>query len=167
MENKLLKKSLSPIVDKQSKILILGSLISDKSIIANEYYGNKTNQFCKIISLVFNNKEIIFDNYNEKITFLKLNHIALWDVYNLAQREGSLDSNIKNATFNDLKDLINNYPNIQQILVNGKKSQMGFEQYIKKEHIALNYKYIPSSSSANTKYSLYEKVQIWKEAIFF
>ena len=57
MENKILKKSFEPIINDKSKILILGSLPSDKSIIANEYYGNKTNQFWDIISLIFE-KEI-------------------------------------------------------------------------------------------------------------
>ena len=60
MENKILKKSFEPIINDKSKILILGSLPSDKSIIANEYYGNKTNQFWDIISLIFEKERIKF-----------------------------------------------------------------------------------------------------------
>ena len=66
MEHENIKKSLKPIVNNNSKILILGSLPSDKSIIANEYYGNKMNQFWNIISLAFENRKIEFKNYNEK-----------------------------------------------------------------------------------------------------
>ena len=60
MENKMFKKSFKPIINNKSKILILGSLPSDKSIIANEYYGNKTNQFWDILSLVFEKERIEF-----------------------------------------------------------------------------------------------------------
>ena len=55
MENTSIKKSFAPIINKSLQILILGSLPSDKSIALNEYYGNKTNQFWNIISLIFEN----------------------------------------------------------------------------------------------------------------
>jgi len=166
MDSQLIKKSLPPIVNDNSKILILGSLPSDKSILANEYYGNKTNQFWDIISLIFENGKIEFKNYNEKIEFLNKYYIALWDVYSSAEREGSLDSNIKNGKFNNINELLNKYKNIKTILVNGKEAEQAFKQYLEKEHIQCNYKYVPSSSSADTKYKISEKIEYWKKAIF-
>ena len=164
MEN--IKKSFEPIVNDNSKILILGSLPSNKSIIANEYYGNKTNQFWDILSLVFEKAKIEFKNYNDKIKFLNKHHIALWDVYNVAERKGSLDSNIKNGKFNCINEFLLKYKNIKTVLVNGKESEMAFKQYLKNENINCNYIYVPSSSSANTKYTVIEKVELWKKAIF-
>lgn len=156
---------MAPIVNDSSRILILGSLPSDKSIKLNEYYGNKTNQFWNILSMVISNKKISFNDYNEKINFLYINHIALWDIFSSAERVGSLDTNIKNQNFNNISLFLKNFSNINLILLNGKKSQTAFEQYIKKEHISINYKYVPSSSSANTTYSLFEKVNCWKKII--
>lgn len=77
MKNESIKKALDPIVNANSRILILGSLPSDKSIIQNEYYGNKNNQFWDIISMVFENEKIKFKDYNEKIKFLNKHCIAL------------------------------------------------------------------------------------------
>ena len=166
MENTSLKKSFAPIINKNSQILILGSLPSDKSIALNEYYGNKTNQFWNIISLIFKNKKIEFKNYDEKIIFLNKHHIALWDTYCSAYRKGSLDSDIKNGEFNNIKKLLKEYPNIKKILVNGRKSEIAFQKYIKTENLNLNYSYIPSSSSANANLSFLEKVEYWKKAMF-
>ena len=165
MKNEILKKSFKPIINNDSNILILGSLPSDKSIVSNEYYGNKTNQFWDILSLIFENKKIEFQNYNEKMHFLDNNHIALWDVYCLAERKGSLDDYIKNGKYNNLKKLIEQYSNIKSILVNGKKAEKEFIKYMKLKHVNYSYKYVPSSSSANTRYSLLEKVEYWKKAI--
>ena len=165
MENTSLKKSFAPIINKNSQILILGSLPSDKSIALNEYYGNKTNQFWNIISLIFENKKIEFKNYNEKIDFLNKHHIALWDTYCSANRKGSLDSDIKNGEFNNIKELLNEYPIIKKILVNGRKSEIAFQKYIKTVNLDCNYKYVPSSSSANTSLSLFEKVEYWRKVI--
>jgi len=166
MENRLLKKSLLPIINENSKILILGSLPSDKSILANEYYRNEKNQFWNILSLIFNQEKIEFKNYNEKVDFLNKYCIALWDVYHLAERKGSLDANIKNIKFNNIKELMNKYKNIKIILVNGKEAEKAFKQYLKQEHIQCDYKYVPSSSSANTQYNVIQKADLWKKAIF-
>ena len=166
MEYKNIKKGLEPIISINSKILILGSLPSDKSITANEYYGNKNNQFWDIISLIYENKKVNFNNYNEKIQFLNKYNIALWDVYCLAERKGSLDTDIKNGKFNNIEDLLIKYSNIRTILTNGRTSEKGFKKYVKNNEINCDYKYVPSSSSANTKYSLWEKVECWKKAMF-
>ena len=144
----------------------MGSLPSDKSITANEYYGNKNNQFWDIISLIYENKKVNFNNYNEKIQFLNKYNIALWDVYCLAERKGSLDTDIKNGKFNNIEDLLIKYSNIRTILTNGRTSEKGFKKYVKNNEINCDYKYVPSSSSANTKYSLWEKVECWKKAMF-
>lgn len=165
MKNEDIKKALNPIVNANSRILILGSLPSDKSIIQNEYYGNKNNQFWDIISMVFENEKIKFKDYNEKIKFLNKHCIALWDVYSVAERNGSLDTNIKNGKFNNIKEFLNEHKEIKKVLINGKKAEKGFKEYLKKENKYCDYRNVTSSSSANTRYTIVEKVEIWKEAI--
>lgn len=159
------KNSLLPVIDSDSNILILGSLPSDKSIEKSEYYGNKTNQFWNIITLIFDNEKIIFKNYDEKLKYLHEHHIALWDVYSSAIRKGALDNNIQNGKFNDIIGILKRYPNITKIVTNGRASQKGFEKYLKVNNFHFNYYYVPSSSSLNASLKLNEKVTMWKEVI--
>ena len=77
--------------------------------------------------------------------------------------KGSFDSDIKKGEFNDIKYLLNKFLSIKTVLV---KSEIAFKQYLKYNKIVYDYKYVPSSSSANTKYSLLEKVEYWKKAMF-
>lgn len=77
--------------------------------------------------------------------------------------KGSLDSNMKKGEFNDIKYLLNTFPSIKTVLV---KSEIAFKQYLKYNKIVCDYKYVPSFSSATTKYSFLEKVEYWKKAMF-
>lgn len=165
MSDNFLKSSFEPIINEHSKILILGSLPSDKSIKKNEYYGNKTNQFWNIISMCFDGKKINFNNYEIKISYLHKHHIALWDIYSRANRKGSLDSNIKNGKFNDIIGLLKLYPNINKIITNGRASQKGLEKYFKINNFSFPFEYVPSSSSLNASFSFEEKINVWKKAI--
>ena len=165
MIDNFLKNSFEPIINKDSRILILGSLPSDKSIEKNEYYGNKTNQFWNIISMCFEDKKVNFNSYDEKISYLLKHHIALWDIYSKANRKGSLDSNIQNGKFNDIIGLLKLYPNITKIVTNGRASQKGLEKYFKINNYSFPYEYVPSSSSLNASFSFEEKINVWKKAI--
>ena len=156
-----MKNGLKAIYDENSNILILGSLPSEKSIMNQEYYNNSTNHFWKILSYVFEKKIINFNNYDEKLIFLKKHHIALWDVIKCAEREGSLDKNIKNEIYNDLISFIT-CNKIKRIFVNGTKAKSAFEKYLKINKINMKYEVLTSSSSANSRYSLKEKIKQWE-----
>ena len=75
--------SFEPIINKESEILILGSLPSIISLREKQYYANPRNHFWKILYSVFNS-EISYD-YNARKEFLLKNKIALWDVIGLAE----------------------------------------------------------------------------------
>lgn len=45
-----MKKAFAPIVHKDSKLLILGTMPGEKSLNLQEYYGNRGNQFWKRIN---------------------------------------------------------------------------------------------------------------------
>ena len=77
-------------------------------------------------------------------------------------KEGSLDVNIKNETYNDLKTLVTKCE-IKHIFVNGNKAKTALEKYLKENNIPnVKFSYLTSSSSANAKYSLNEKINMWK-----
>ena len=91
-----------------------------------------------------------------EISFLKKHNIALWDVLKKAQRYGSLDNNIKNEKYNDLKTLLTN-SNINDIYVNGRKAERSLKKYTKDNSLNIEYKYLPSSSNLNTTYNFETK----------
>lgn len=153
-----------PFYNKDSKILILGTIPSPKSREIGFYYMHPQNRFWKVLSDVLNEK--FPETLEEKKKMLNRHNIALWDVLESCQIEGASDSSIKNAKANDINKLIN-ASNIKQIFVTGKTA----EKYYNKlcyEKTKIPCIYLPSTSPANAsvKYeTLKEKFDIIKKFI--
>ena len=155
-------ESFFPVVGKNPKILILGTIPGRKSLEMQEYYSHPRNIFWKII---FNLLKVTEKNtYSEKIELVKEKQIALWDVCYSCRREGSLDSNIKDETPNQITNFLQKHPSIERIIFNGQKSR---EKYLKYFDCIerLEYYCLPSTSPANTGMNFQEKLVKWGNVI--
>lgn len=152
--------SFPPIINKDSKILILGSIPGVKSLEMKQYYAHPQNKFWKIIFDIFN-EEFTLD-YTERINILEKHHIALWDVIDTCERKGSLDSEIRNEEANRIGELLHNHPNLKAIFCNGQKS---FKNLIKILPIDFHLPIIalPSTSPAHASLKYEEKLLSWQE----
>lgn len=152
--------SFPPIVDEQSRVLILGSMPGAESLRRQQYYANPRNQFWKIIFDLFPIEP--FEDYEKRKLFLLSKRIALWDVIAMCYREGSLDSQIRAEQVNDFGNLFKRYPQIRAVLFNGGKAFETYKKWIGFEaadHVS--YYKLTSSSPANTK-KYAEKLQEWE-----
>ena len=95
MEYEHIVHSFEPVYDKDSEILILGTLPSVKSRENNFYYGHKQNRFWKVLATLL--KEPVPETIEEKKAMLLAHRIALWDVIQSCDIKGSSDSSIKNV----------------------------------------------------------------------
>ena len=144
-----------PVIDKESKVLILGSFPSVKSREINFYYGNKQNKFWKVLEEYFGEK--ISESTGEKRAFLLAHHIALWDIVGSSQIKGSSDNELvkKIERVNDIEKLLQDFPTIQAVICNGKASYNLTKKYF--PNIATSY--LPSTSPANVSF----KKEAWFE----
>lgn len=158
----MMKQSFLPILSNEPRILILGSLPGDLSIKENQYYAHPQNRFWKILFAIYN--EPFAENYEFRQLLILNHHLALWDVAYSAIRKGSMDIEMKDEKPNKIDELLTEYPTIEKILFNGKKSeQLFFKNFEQKTHI--NYISLPSTSPANAQYSLDRLIVIWKNAL--
>lgn len=148
-----LKHNFEPIYNSNSKVLILGSFPSVKSREQSFYYGHSQNRFWRLIANICN-EDIPTTTEQKKI--LCLSHgIALWDVIQSCEIEGSSDSSIKNVQVNDLSLILDNC-NIRQIFVNGSTA---YKLFVKYQQTTTGRKAVklPSTSPANAAWS-FEKL---------
>lgn len=161
----MVKKLLSgfpPIIGNKPIVLILGSMPSVTSLEKQEYYGFKHNRFWKVMSYIF---ECDLKDYEDKKQLIQDYHIILWDVIATCVREGSLDSNIKEVTCNNIEALLINYPTIEKVICNGKKSQELFLKHF--SHLNIQCIYLPSTSNANRSIKEVELFDIWKKELVY
>lgn len=151
------KHPFPPLYDKNSKVLILGSFPSVKSREQMFFYGHPQNRFWKVISAVMGTDTPV--TIEEKINFLYLNHIAIWDVIASCDITGSSDSSIKNVVANDLTEILENAA-IRQIFVNGKTAEKYYNKYIR-DTIGREAVCLPSTSPANAGWSVDRLVEVW------
>lgn len=151
--------SFPPIINENSKILILGSIPGLKSLEMQQYYAHPQNKFWKIIFEIFN--EEFTTDYSERIKILEKHHIALWDVIDTCERKGSLDSEIRNEEANRIGELLQNYPNIKGIFCNGQKSYKNLQKMLPKDFY-LPIIALPSTSPAHASLKYEEKLKKWK-----
>lgn len=151
--------SFPPIINKDSKILILGSIPGVKSLEMKQYYAHPQNKFWKIIFDIFN-EELTLD-YTKRIKILEKNNIALWDVIDTCERKGSLDSEIRNEEANKIGELLQNFPSIKVIFCNGQKSYKNLQKILPKDfHLPIIA--LPSTSPAHASLKYEEKLLSWQ-----
>ncbi|QYJ67866.1 DNA-deoxyinosine glycosylase [Flavobacterium litorale] len=157
-----MKNSFLPIIYPNSLIIILGTMPGEKSLELQQYYGNRGNQFWKLLYTLFD-KPFSY-NYEERIELLRLHKIALWDVLQYCEREGSLDSNIKNEKPNDFDAFHTNYPAIKYVLFSSKKAAAYYDKYVGRK-LNIHYDVLPSPSGANATMTFLDKLTIWNQKI--
>ena len=152
-----MSECFAPIVDMNSKILILGSFPSVKSRAIQFYYGNKQNKIWKIFEEFFGEK--ISSSVDFKKEFLLRHKIAMWDVVKKSSIKGSGDLELvkKVEEVNDIPSLLKNYPNIKKVFCNGKASEDLMKKYFPKIEVS----YLPSTSPANVSF----KKEEWFNAL--
>ena len=153
-----MKKAFDPIVTPHSRILILGTMPGEKSLELQQYYGNRGNQFWKLLFMI--TAEAFTSDYEARINLLHRYKIALWDVLQYCERQGSLDSNIKN----DFEAFYNKYPNIKHVYFSSKNAAKYYDKYVGRNE-RLIYHVLPSPSGANATKSFTEKLTEWREKI--
>lgn len=111
--------SFEPIFNENSRVLILGSMASVKSLERGFYYMHPRNRFWTTIGEVAGDP--VPESIEGKKQWLLTHNIALMDIIYSCNRDGSLDSDIKDVVPNDIVKVIKT-ANIQAIFCNGKKS---------------------------------------------
>lgn len=157
MEYEHIVHSFEPVYDKDSEILILGTLPSVKSRENNFYYGHKQNRFWKVLATLL--KEPVPDTIEEKKAMLLAHRIALWDVIQSCDIKGSSDSSIKNVQPTDI-GMILEKTNITRIYANGNKAGQLYKRY-QFPVTGRKATVLPSTSPANAAWSLERLCKTW------
>ena len=143
------KHEFPPIYDNDSRVLILGSFPSVRSREEGFYYGHPQNRFWRLIAHICGDETP--HTIEEKKALCLAHGLALWDVIESCEIEGSSDSSIKNAKVNDLSVILDNC-DIRMIFVNGGTAYRLFTKYQQKE-IGREAVKLPSTSPANAAWS--------------
>jgi hypoxanthine-DNA glycosylase len=154
--------TIDPVYNKNSRVLILGTMPSPQSREAAFYYGHRQNRFWTILGAVFN--EEIGSAKADKKRFLLKKHIALWDVLAECDISGASDSSIRNPAANDLSALFS-AAKIQAVLTTGKTACRFYRRLCSAKYPVMPFFYLPSPSPANCAMSLERITGIYRELL--
>jgi TDG/mug DNA glycosylase family protein len=149
---------LPPVYGESPEVIILGSFPSRQSLLKNEYYGNPRNHFWQIIEALFSLDRHL--PYQVRTSLLTDHRIALWDVICTCSREGSADARIRSPVFNDLAGFLESFPSLHLVALNGSSAGRYYHQLNLCSSVPAVV--LPSTSPANTRYSLDEKIRRWE-----
>jgi hypoxanthine-DNA glycosylase len=150
---------LPPVIGPDTRLLVLGSFPGVASLRAQRYYGHPQNQFWKILSALWT-VDLVGMDYEARLAVVRARGLGIWDVYGACEREGSLDSAIRNAELNDFAWLRQQCPRLQAIAHNGGES---FRHAKHTQALGLPVHQLPSTSPANASWSFERKLSAWRD----
>jgi hypoxanthine-DNA glycosylase len=118
-------EGLPPVVSAGTVVLVLGSFPGAASLRLRQYYAHPQNHFWKILQALWPQHALPpagVDGYAARCEWLLARGVGLWDVYESCEREGSLDTSIRNARVNDFARLRAACPQLAAVAHNGGES---------------------------------------------
>jgi len=100
--------------------------------------------------------------YAERCEWLLALGVGLWDVYASCERQGSLDTAIRNGALNDFSALRAACPQLALVVHNGGES---FRHHRHLLALGVPVLRLPSTSPANASWSLESKAAAWQAAL--
>lgn len=153
-------ESFPPLLRGDTRLVVLGSFPGIASLQAHAYYAHPRNQFWPIVGQILGEPFPELD-HPERIQRLLGHGVGLWDVYGACSREGSLDSAIRDPVPNDLARLTREAPDLRVIIHNGAESARRLRET---RALGVEALRMPSTSPANARLSLSDKLGPWREA---
>ena len=159
----------APLARPDARLLILGSMPGQRSLLAQEYYAHPQNAFWRIMGTLLG-----FDArapYSERWAALLAARVALWDVLASCARPSSLDADIVEASIrpSDLAGFLAGHPHIGAIHFNGAKAAAVFTRHLLDDLPAtvqaLPRQRLPSTSAAHAGLGFEAKLAIWRQAL--
>ena len=157
----LRSQGFAPVVDANTRVLVLGSLPGVPSLKAAQYYGNPRNAFWKIIGELIG-QPLAGMGYEDRLTVIKAHGIGLWDVIASAERRGSLDTAIRAEETADLEGLIKTLPALKVIGFNGSTAAKLGRRLLEGRVGTVRLVNLPSSSPAYASRSYAQKLEDWR-----
>ncbi len=154
-------EGLAPVLDANTRVLVLGSFPGVASLRAQQYYGHPQNHFWKILGALWA-LPLPAMPYGERVAVLRERGLGVWDVYQACEREGSLDTAIQNAELNDFAAVQGTCPQLEAIAHNGGES---FRHARHTEQLGVPVYKLPSTSPANASWSFDRKLAAWAEVL--
>lgn len=156
--------SFAPIVDSESRVLILGSMPGKASLQAGEYYAHPRNLFWSLMETLLGVGASA--PYLQRVTQLLSRRVGLWDVLKTCTRSTSLDSDIISSSIvpNDFSGLFEAYPSIRIVCFNGAKAASAFRRHVLPcvpTSSGIIFHDLPSTSPANASIPLERKRAAW------
>ncbi len=139
----------SPVFDRNSRVLILGTMPSPRSREQGFYYGHPRNRFWPVIASVLGEDPPI--TAEEKKDMLLKHGIALWDVLASCEIRGADDSSIRNPVPNDLRVILDQ-ADIRAVFATGTKAAALYRRFCR-EQTGMEVTALPSTSPANCRIS--------------
>jgi double-stranded uracil-DNA glycosylase len=159
-------QGLAPIVAPDTRLVVLGSFPGARSLATQQYYGHPRNDFWKILSALWAMDLPALD-YAGRCATLRAHRVGVWDVYASCEREGSLDTAIRNATVNDFAALAAACPDLRAVAHNGGESYRHAgavaASFLAAGMAAPPIHRLPSTSPANASWSFARKLAAWRE----
>lgn len=149
---------LAPVVASNTRILILGSFPGAASLAAQQYYAHPRNLLWPILSALTGENLAVLP-YPERLPRLLAHDFGLWDVLGACERQGSLDSAIRNPAANDFARLHELCPQLHTIGFNGQTSGKFAPQFAAAGYRTL---VLPSTSPAYASLTFEQKLAQWR-----
>ena len=156
-----LLQGLPPVIARHTRLVLLGSFPGAASLAAGQYYAHPRNQFWPLLSALLA-EDLLALPYAQRLQRLRAHGLGLWDVIAECRREGSLDSAIREARYNDLASLRRRAPQLVAVAHNGGESARAMRITA---GFGLAVYRLPSSSPANASWSFERKLAAWR-AVF-
>ena len=155
-----LLQGLPPVIARHTRLVVLGSFPGAASLAAGQYYAHPRNQFWPLVSALLG-QELGVLGYAQRLQALRAHGLGLWDVIGECRRDGSLDSAIRDARWNDLASLRRRAPGLVAVAHNGGASARAMRVTA---GLGLQVFRLPSTSPANASWSFERKLAAWREA---
>ena len=130
------------VFDRESRVLLLGSIPSPKSREVGFYYGHPQNRFWKVLAKVLG--EDVPVTIPQKKAMLKKHHVALWDVLESCTIVGASDTSIEDVVPNKISRVVEG-SKVTRIFCTGATAFRLYQKYCARD-VGIDAVKLPSTS---------------------